>query len=106
MSNDWNAAGATPRVLIVEPNPRGHRLYYVRILVHAFKSQGRRVVVLTTTEAVESAEWITHLAAAAPEVKIFSPSQFALSELTQAATEAGAGLTLLLDGDHCPWCAL
>jgi len=100
MPNDSRGLSTKPRVLIVEPDPRGHHLYYVRVLVDAFRSQGRSIVVLTTSAAVNSAEWVTHLGSAAPEVALRPPPAFALPELEKAATAAAADLTVVPDGDR------
>jgi hypothetical protein len=90
----------SPLTLIVEPDPEGHHLDYVGVLVDSCRSQGRPVVVLTTAVAVESTQWSVHLAAKAPEVIVHPPSAFALSDIAQAATDAAASLTILSDGDH------
>ena len=90
----------SPLTLIVEPNPKGHRLYYVGLLVESCRSQGRSVLILTTATALKSAEWSTHLAAKAPQVIIQASHAFALSNIAEAATTAGATLTILSDGDR------
>src|SRR5258708_22383844 len=100
MSRKSNNVDTSPLTLIVEPNPSGHHLSWVGRLVDSCRSQGRPVVVLTTAIAVESNEWSVHLAAKAPEVVLYPPSAFALSDIAQAAADAGASRTILADGDH------
>lgn len=99
MVNPPDSLQPMSEVLIVEPDPRGHRLYYVRILVDAFLAQGRSVVVLTTTTTLRSSEWNTHLAGATPRLEVRVTTDFTLPALAQAANETGADLTVLPDGD-------
>jgi glycosyltransferase involved in cell wall biosynthesis len=100
MSRKSKTVDMGPLTLIVEPNPHGHRLYYVGLLIDSCRTRGRRALVLTTATAVESTEWSVHLAAKAPEVVIHPPHAFAFSDIAQAATDAGADLTTIPDGDR------
>ena len=103
MTGMSNPNDTRPLVLISEPEPAGHRLSYVRLLVDACRSQGRRVLVRTTATAVESVEWYRSLSAITPEVALHPPEAFELSHLAQAATDAGASLTILPEGDRYLW---
>ena len=85
--------------LIVEPNPGGHRLHYVGILVEECHAQGDKVVVLTTATAVESAEWRIHLDEQAPKAIIQYPKDFQLPDIASVAARIGATNTILPDAD-------
>ena len=100
MSHNSKNVDASPLALIVEPNPQGHRLYYVGLLIDSCRDQGRSVRVLTTAVAVESVEWSVHLASKAPEVTLCLPQEFAYSSILQAATDVAASLTIVPDGDR------
>ena len=73
---------------IVEINPDGHRLWYVRLLIDAAYSAGRRHVLYTSQRAVDSAEWVTHLASSPGEVRIIEELHW--RTLLATAREAGA----------------
>lgn len=48
-------------VVLVEPNPDGHRLFYVRLLVERLVALGHRPVLLTSPEALTAPEFQVHL---------------------------------------------
>lgn len=88
-----------PITVIVEPNPSGHRLYYVRLLADGCHSKGRQVAILTTSVAVESAQWQVHLGDCAARVIIQPASTFTVSEIAKMSMEIGAEVTVLPEGD-------
>lgn len=92
-----NTAGRI--VLIVEPHSRGHRLHYVRFLVEECRSRFDKAVILTTKEAIDSAEWQVHLEHHAPSVLLQPSHAFELHDITHAAAGLGADVTILPDAD-------
>lgn len=99
------AADAGP-VWIVEPNPEGHRLWYVRLLLEAAAAAGSPLpTVVTTARAPQSREWATHLSECDPDVRILDEAngwlRVVLAEATAARThvvllEADAALPVLV----------
>jgi glycosyltransferase involved in cell wall biosynthesis len=59
-----------PTTCIVESNPGGHRLLYVRLLVDACVARGDSVCVATSEHATSSAEWRTQMAAASEPYQV------------------------------------
>ncbi|MCV7345441.1 glycosyltransferase [Mycolicibacterium rhodesiae] len=99
MSGKLNGSDTTRLTLVVEPNPEGHHLDYVGLIVDSCRSRGRRAVVLTTADAIESTQWSVHLGTIAPEVTIQPARAFSLADIARVATEASADLTIIPDGD-------
>lgn len=89
-----------PTTLIVEPNPLGHRLYYVALILDECHSRGDRVVLLTTARAVDSAEWRIHIGRRDLETLLRPDDAFDLSEIAKLATRVGAASTILPEADH------
>lgn len=54
-------AAVSTAVVVVEPNPGGHRLFYVRVLAEQAARRGFGVVLLTAAGAVEGPEFAVHL---------------------------------------------
>lgn len=90
--------GAT--VLIVEPNPDGHRLYYAALLADGVRRRGHHPVVLTTPRAVASTEWGIHLADSGTDVETHAVEWFTLSRLAEAADRHAAEVTVVPDADR------
>lgn len=55
------SAQPCPTHIILEPNPSGHRLFYVEILFRAAHAAGQPVILVTTRDAVRSAQYAVHL---------------------------------------------
>lgn len=93
---------AAESVLIVEPNPDGHRLYYVALLCAWGRSAGRRVSIVTTPEAASSDEWALHLRDADAEVDVLERpiERFSLEDVAHLADESGIELVIIPDGDR------
>ena len=85
--------------LVAEPNARGHRLYYVSLLIEECRSRGDRVILLTTKSAAESPQWKVHLGELDPEVFVQQPDRFSLLDIASVSSELGAGLTIVPDAD-------
>lgn len=86
--------------LIVEPDPTGHHLYYVKLLIEHCRSNDFAVVVLTTERAVQSSEWLALLGEYAPEVVVPPACAFSLDEIARVANDLGASVTILPEADH------
>ncbi len=55
------SAVLTGRVVLIEPNPAGHRLFYVRLLVERLVARNERPALLTSPAALTSPEFGVHL---------------------------------------------
>jgi len=88
------------RVLVVEPNPLGHRLHYVKLLIDECRSKGDRAYILTTTGAVESTEWAVHLGGDNQEIMFHPGNEFSLPEFAKVSARLGVSLTVLPEADH------
>ncbi len=99
--------------LIVEPDPHGHRLYYVGLLIAECRSRGERAVVLTTESAADTDWWHVNLDRYAPEFLVppgcgpvptedrpGPPEGFSLDEIATISRQLGARLTILPGADH------
>jgi glycosyltransferase involved in cell wall biosynthesis len=86
--------------LIVEPDPRGHHLYYVKLLMDHCRSQDDAVVIMTTANAVESSEWLALIGECCPEVIVQPACGFSLEEIATVANQLGARMTILPEADH------
>lgn len=86
-------------VLIVEPNSEGHRLYYVRLLIDECDTRGRKVTVLTTSEAVRSEQWQVHLGQRYDRLEVQVAESFGLVEISRTSAKIGASVTILPEGD-------
>lgn len=86
--------------VIVEPNPGGHRLSYVALLAEHCAAESRRVIVVTTNAALESAAWHVHLDGIEVEPLVLGLSEFTLTHLAQLSQKTDAELTIIPDGDR------
>jgi hypothetical protein len=84
--------------LIVEPNPDGHRLFFVRLLVERALSQGREFRVALGPGAQRTEEYAVHLAGL-PLGSILTASSKSLEELNFLALKSSANLVVVPDGD-------
>lgn len=55
------SARPSPTRIILEPNPTGHRFFYVELLVRAARAAGHPIMLVTTPSAARSAEYAVHL---------------------------------------------
>lgn len=93
---------SSPTVLIVEPNPHGHRLSYVALIVRRLASLGQNVHILTSSEAVDSPEWLAHIARITDveiDVHLGAPVP-SLETIARQSREVDAKLTVVPDGDR------
>lgn len=87
-------------VAVLEIEPSGHRLQYLRHLVDAAGAE--RSVVLTTAEATRSEEYATHAAGMAARLEVLPDGQSRADTLSAAvgkAIGAGASRLVIPDGD-------
>ena len=91
--------GPKAAALIVEPNPNGHRLTYVSLLVDRCISQGREVRVMTSPAAIGSAQWAVHLGEKSVQVITKPLDNFTLDGIARVAAQTDASLTIVPDGD-------
>ncbi|MDN3496515.1 hypothetical protein QL996_11285 [Planococcus sp. APC 4015] len=95
------AAGqAEDAVLIVEPNPDGHRLYYVALLARWCRSNGLAVTLMTTPRATSSAEWALHMTGAEVTVEQRPADWFGIEDIARLAEQSHSALTVIPDGDR------
>ena len=86
------------RILVVEPNPTGHRLNFVRLIVERATALGRDVKVALAPDAESTEEYAEHvgdlrLGPALPAVS------HDLAELRELASQSGAAWVVVPDGD-------
>lgn len=88
------------RIAVFEPDPRGHRLYYVRILVSSLAATGASVEIVTSEAAPQSPEWSIHLSDL-PEIPVrtLDPSS-SLAALGIDSDLHGVQQTIVPDGDR------
>lgn len=90
----------TPRrVMIVEGNPDGHRLYYVSLLIRSAIGAGFGVTVATSEEALASAEWSTHMGGNGHDVTVTLLNDYALESLRKLADKTNVDHVVVPDGD-------
>jgi len=93
-------SGLAQTIIIAEPNPDGHRLYYVALLVDECLSRGHKVVFLTSTAAIDSAEFQLHLGAYVEKIAVETMGPLTLNSLTSASGRYNATVTVIPDGDR------
>ena len=99
VTHAWSAEGLAPGcTLIVEPNPDGHRLFFVRLLVERAIDQGREFRVALGPGAQKTDEYAVHLSGL-PLGSILTASSKSLEELNSLALKSSADLVVVPDGD-------
>ena len=91
---------ATRITLVVEPNPTGHRLSYVRLLADAAISRGDRVVFATTTVAVDSDEFRVFLEPLGDSIDVVTIPEATPSAIEKLVRATAAQLAVVPDGDR------
>ena len=87
-------------VLIVEPNPSGHRLSYVALVARACLSQGATVVLRTNPHALAHENWSLHLGPLAADIDVRTDKDHTLGELARMARHLRATRTIILESDN------
>lgn len=93
--------GSSPRrrVLIVEPNHSGHRLYYVRLIVNEVVSRGDVAIVGVGPGATSSEEWQLHLRKIRSQLEIVECGDSARRTVAELAALTFADHVIVPDGD-------
>lgn len=91
------------RVLVVEGNPDGHRLYYLSLLVAAALEAGDEVHVATTESAVRSSEWVLHMEHLGSAFSLQLVSEFSVEALGALSKNLGTDHVAIPDGDACAY---
>ncbi|MEC5151157.1 hypothetical protein [Cryobacterium sp. GrIS_2_6] len=86
--------------MIVEKNPDGHRLYYVRILAEHCLLLGRRVCLVLGKATESGAETQIHLRDLLNRVTVLETTDFSQGEVERLSRVVGATLTVIPDGDR------
>ncbi|MEN2740514.1 hypothetical protein ABCS02_22200 [Microbacterium sp. X-17] len=87
-------------VLIVEGNPHGHRLGYVRLVARRAMERGLTPHVLTSHRTPEAPEWAVHLSEIVGQLTVHqTTSPRDLAEVAAAARRVGAVRTVIPDAD-------
>jgi hypothetical protein len=92
------AERSSGRILVVEPNPTGHRLVYVRLIVEHARALGRDVRVALGRDADRTPEYALHLAGLDLGPTLTASSKD-LAELRALASSSHADLVVVPDGD-------
>lgn len=87
------------RILIVEGNPDGHRLYYASLLASAALKSGNRVTLATSDRAVSSSEWTVHMGAAVSGTALAMLDDYSLDAIGRLADELEMDHVVVPDGD-------
>jgi glycosyltransferase involved in cell wall biosynthesis len=90
---------ASRRVMIVEGNPDGHRLYYASLLASTALEYGDRVTLATTAAALSSSEWSVHMGAVGDRLAVAELNDFSLDVVGNLADELEIDHVVVPDGD-------
>lgn len=101
MMRSRGAAGkpTSGRLLIVEPNPSGHRLHFVRLIIERAAGLGREFRVALAPGVESTDEYAVHLA----DLQLgplLAASSSGLSGLEALAQDSSADLVIVPDGDR------
>jgi glycosyltransferase involved in cell wall biosynthesis len=88
------------RVLIVEDDPNGHRLIYVRHLVEHANRAGASVVAVVTRNVPDAEQWRLNLAPLSDRMEVRVVDGAELDDLVDVTDALAADHTIVADGDH------
>lgn len=91
--------GSPDTVLIVEQNPTGHRLFYVRVLAEAALAAGARVVVLLGPDPAPEAEQV-HLASVIDQVELLRRPLMSHDDVARLSHQVEAHRVVIPDADR------
>ncbi|MDJ0350797.1 hypothetical protein [Cryobacterium sp. PH29-G1] len=87
-------------LLLLEDNPSGHRLAYVRILADGALAKGDRVSIGISAEVASSAEYKLHLVSLDKDVTFLVYDEDRLSAMRALSEKVNADLTVVPDADR------
>jgi glycosyltransferase involved in cell wall biosynthesis len=87
-------------VFIFEPDSRGHRFYFVRVLADALLAKGRRPILITSRGAMESGQAKEFLAGLPASFEVQETSATALRAVSSRAQRDGVTQVVVPDGDR------
>lgn len=87
-------------ILIVEPNPTGHRLYYVKLVAQVALDLGCRVALLTRDSSPLAPEWNLHLKTVTEMVDCIFGAAFRARDISEVANRGGFDHVVVPDGDR------
>lgn len=87
------------RVLIVEGNPDGHRLHYVKLIVEEALRNQAWVTVATSSLAKASAEWQMYLGHFASQISTIEIEDIGVQSIHQVAADLAVDHVVVPDGD-------
>jgi hypothetical protein len=87
------------RTLLVEKNPTGHRLYYVRLLAMAAHERGDSVTIALNSAHKAAEEIMVHLNNLPPVIQIVFVRKFDVESVAQLSNDVNSTLTVVSDGD-------
>jgi hypothetical protein len=88
------------RILLLENNPSGHHLAYIRILADAASANGDEVYLGVSSDVLNSAEFGVHMSGITGRVKSLSYEDESPKGVAALANRVSANLTVVPDGDH------
>jgi glycosyltransferase involved in cell wall biosynthesis len=88
------------KLLIVETNPTGHRLYYVKLIADAGLDAGMQVFLATSPDARQTAEYKLHLANMDDQIELIDLALASPQSVESIAIDISADRTIVPDGDR------
>jgi hypothetical protein len=86
-------------VVVVEKNPDGHRLHYVKLIFEEALKRNCSVTLVTSKSARVSAEWKLHLSKLEGLFNTFELHDFGVDSIQRTAIEVSADHVVVPDGD-------
>jgi glycosyltransferase involved in cell wall biosynthesis len=88
------------RTVIFEPDHRGHRFYYVRLLANALLEDGRRPILVTSPDAMKSPQAAEFLAGLPEQFEVQESRAHTTGQVSSWARGIGADQIIVPDGDR------
>jgi len=89
------------KIVLIEPNPTGHRLMYVRLIIQEASARGASVTLVLHEDRYQDPAVETHLASVAGQFALRVTGDFTLEAVAALTHEYGADITIVPDGDNC-----
>lgn len=87
------------RVLIVEGNADGHRLFYVSLLASAAAAAGEEVLLATRASVISSPEYAVHMAKFGSQLKLTTTEDFSVRDVERLCRVHAIDHAVIPDGD-------